>query len=118
MPSQRLIKTEYRGSTRRRYYDEAKTPLDRLNEYSPCDLKVKELLKMRSQLDPIEISEKIEEKLRRLEDLSSKTYPKINYNRHKLANYEPYIRTNKMLWCPQMTKLRRIWGKERALKTW
>jgi hypothetical protein len=118
MPSQRLIKTEYRGSTRRRYYDEAKTPLDRLNEYCPNDAKVKELLMMRAKLDPIEISGKIEIKLRGLEGLSSKTYPKINYNRYKPVNYEPHIQTSKTQWCPQMTKYRRIWGKEKALKTW
>lgn len=118
MPSMRLVKVVYKGSRRCRFYDKPKTPLERLVEYDPTNPKVKGLLRLKKSLDPFELSENIERKLRKLESLAAKTFPRghtIRYNPNRVFDYGASYR---IPWYPEMTRFRRIWGKEKSLQTW
>ena len=71
--SVKLIEKTRIGSKVKRRYDEAKTPLDRLIEYygekAPLPLPVQRLIELRENIDPFELSQQIEKKLKRIEQL-------------------------------------------------
>ena len=71
-PSVKLTSKERVGSRLRRHYDAAKTPLDRLIDFyegKGLPLAVQRLVLLRERLDPFELSQRIEEKLRAVERL-------------------------------------------------
>lgn len=75
-PSVKLVKTERRGSRRRRFYDPPQTPLDRLIASAKGDrLKVARLKAVRQRLDPIELSTRIDKKLEKIWRLAHRRLP-------------------------------------------
>ena len=66
-PCVKLIRKERVGTRVRRYYDEAKPPLDRLLGAAPSMLAAIERLNQRERTDPFVLSASIEEQLDRLE---------------------------------------------------
>lgn len=70
--SVKLVEKTRTGSKVTRRYDNAKTPLDRLVEYykgQPLPLPVQHLLVLRENIDPFELSAKIEKKLKDIEQI-------------------------------------------------
>ncbi len=66
-PSVKLLKTIRKGSRRTRVYDKPLTPLDRLLSASSAEQeKLLELKALREQLNPFELSERINQKLERI----------------------------------------------------
>lgn len=75
-PSVKLIKTERRGSRRKRFYDAPQTPLDRLLASGKADrLKVPHLQALRRRLDPIQLSCVIDKKLEKIWRLAHRRLP-------------------------------------------
>jgi hypothetical protein len=66
-PCVKLIRKERVGTKVRRYYDEAKTPLDRLISAAPSMPVLTKLLNQRETTDPFVLSRTIEEQLKKLE---------------------------------------------------
>jgi len=69
-PSVKLTSKERVGSRLRRHYDAAQTPLDRLVEFykgNSMPLPVQRLVLLRERLDPFELSQRIDDKLRTIE---------------------------------------------------
>lgn len=66
-PCVKLIRKERVGSRLRRYYDKARTPLDRLREAVQDTPAVTRALKQREKTDPFHLSMTIEHKLEQLE---------------------------------------------------
>jgi len=64
-PSVKLLKTIRKGSRRTRLYDKPQTPLDRLLT-SAAQEKLLELKALREQLNPFELSERVNQKLERV----------------------------------------------------
>ena len=66
-PSVKLLKTIRKGSRRTRVYDKPQTPLDRLLvSPSAAQEKLQELKALREQLNPFELSERVNQKLERI----------------------------------------------------
>jgi len=66
-PSVKLLKTIRKGSRRTRLYDKPQTPLDRLLASASADQeKLLELKALREQLNPFELSERVNQKLERI----------------------------------------------------
>jgi hypothetical protein len=75
-PSVRLINTIRRGSRQKRIYDAPQTPLDRLMASGKGDrLKVAHLKAIRERTDPLQLSETIDAKLRRIWKLANHRFP-------------------------------------------
>ena len=73
-PSMKLQEKVRVGSKVKRVYDDAKTPLDRLIELNIYNKdKVAQLLNLRQSLDPFELSQTIEQKLKTIYDLANKS---------------------------------------------
>lgn len=71
-PSVKLIRTEQKGSRRRKHYDRPQTPLDRLAAMPGANpAKVKEYLELRARLDPFELAAAVRLKLDRIWQLRS-----------------------------------------------
>jgi hypothetical protein len=66
-PCVKLVRKERVGTKVRRYYDEAKTPIDRLLDARPTTPALTKLLGQRNTTDPFTLSQRIEEQLKRLE---------------------------------------------------
>lgn len=66
-PCVKLLRKERVGSKVRRYYDEAKTPIDRLLDTRPMTPALSKLLRQRDTTDPFTLSKRIEEQLKCLE---------------------------------------------------
>jgi len=72
-PSVKLVKKVRVGSKLRRVYSPAQTPLERVLASGKADArKVAELKKLRSQLDPFELSKSIDRKLERIYALANR----------------------------------------------
>lgn len=120
-PSVRLKKKVQVGSRTRRYYDDPQTPLDRLvacKKGNPG--KVKELLKLRKQLDPIVLSKTVDAKLRQIWRMASKTPKPSTHRPGKIANYRdkplsgpPDIPHS----FPPLQRFERVWEREQRLGT-
>jgi hypothetical protein len=66
-PSVKLLKTIRKGFRRTRVYDKPQTPLDRLlTSPSAAQEKLLELKALREQLNPFELSERVNQKLERI----------------------------------------------------
>lgn len=79
-PSVKLASKERVGPRLRRHYDAAQTPLDRLVESyagKSLPLPVRRLVLLRERLDPFELSQRIEEKLRAIERIRRGEHRKI-----------------------------------------
>ena len=66
-PCVKLVRKERVCTKVRRYYDEAKTPIDRLLDARPTTPALTKLLGQRNTTDPFTLSQRIEEQLKRLE---------------------------------------------------
>lgn len=66
-PCVKLLRKERVGSKLRRYYDTAKTPLDRLVEVGEANPTITRLLEQRGTTDPFVLSRRIETQLKELE---------------------------------------------------
>lgn len=66
-PCVKLLRKERVGTKVRRYYDEAKTPIDRLLDASPTTPALTKLQGQRNTTDPFTLSQRIEEQLKHLE---------------------------------------------------
>lgn len=74
-PSVKLVKTVRKGLRKIRLYDKPQTPLDRLlSTPSLSQAKQKELLALRSKLDPFKLAETVNRKLERIWDLAHYHY--------------------------------------------
>ncbi len=72
LPSVKLLKKERVGSKVRRYYDKARTPLDRVMECSGIDTAMVAMFKrLRDQLDPFALSTSIDHQIERIYGLAS-----------------------------------------------
>ena len=72
LPSVKLLKKERVGSKVRRYYTEARTPLDRVIECAGVNLILVEKLKaLREHLDPFVLSASVDQQIERIYDLAS-----------------------------------------------
>lgn len=66
-PVMKLVRTEVKGSRRRRVYDEAMTPLERLKASKKIPVKELDRLERKlADLDPFVLRENIEAKLRKI----------------------------------------------------
>jgi hypothetical protein len=66
MPSVKLIKSERIGSRIRKMYDKPKTPFERLKEFNPDDVKIREIEELRNRLNPFVLGEIIDKKLEKI----------------------------------------------------
>jgi len=66
-PCVKLVRKERVGAKVRRYYDEAKTPIDRLLDASPTTPALTKLLGQRNTTDPFTLSQRVEKQLKSLE---------------------------------------------------
>jgi hypothetical protein len=72
LPSVKLLKKVRVGSKVRRYYDQARTPLDRVIESAGVNATLVERLKeLRGQLDPFALSASVDQQIERIYDLAS-----------------------------------------------
>ena len=72
LPSVKLLKKERVGSKVRRYYTEARTPLDRVIESAGVDpVLVGRLKALREHLDPFVLSASVDQQIERIYDLAS-----------------------------------------------
>lgn len=70
-PSVKLVRKQRRGARVTRIYDPPQTPLDRLGSCPEAQAqKVAALLKLRQDLDPFELAQRIETKLNKLDLLA------------------------------------------------
>jgi len=79
-PSVKLIERQRLGTTLRRRYDAARTPLDRLLAWygeRPLPPPVKALVLRRQNTDPFALAQAIEQQLERLDDLRSQRRPSL-----------------------------------------
>jgi hypothetical protein len=75
LPSVKLVAKKRVGSRLRRFYDAPKTPLDRLLDASGrLSLRLAALRALRSRLDPLVLSSRLDGKLRRIHALSNIRY--------------------------------------------
>lgn len=119
-PSMRLKQKIRVGSRVIRKYDQAKTPLRRLIDSGKGDsTKVQALLKLRERLNPFELSGIIERKLKMICAMATKvSAPSARHRRWQMETY-----STKAVPAPwggrcsgqDMTRLRRLWGRESRL---
>lgn len=123
-PSIRLIKTIRRGSRSRRVFDAPQTPLDRVIACGKGDpKKLAHLIELRQKLDPFQLSCAIDRKLKKIYSLASKTpLLQLPTPRPRKSRFDPWrspgFDRKTSGWSPEVSRSRRLYGKERSLKTW
>lgn len=123
-PSIRLIKTIRRGSRSKRVFDAPQTPLDRVIACRQGDpKKIAHLVELRRSLDPFKLSSAIDRKLKRIYSLASKTpISQLPTPRPRKSRFDPWrspsFARKTSGWSPEIAHSRRLYGKERSLKTW
>jgi hypothetical protein len=118
-PSMRLREKVRVGSRVRRKYDPAKTPLRRLIDSGKGDpVKVQALLKLRERLNPFELSEIIDRKLKAVYAMASRVTLTTARSRKWMENYNNGAIIHR--WASSnhdrdITRLRREWGRGKLL---
>lgn len=121
LPSVKLAKKIRIGSKIKRVYSIPKTPLDRLRDSGKGDRrKIEELYKLRGEMNPFELSKKVEVKLERIWKLASHAKPpaaEVPAKRWKMLeadNYPPLCVPFRSL---EVEKVRKMNLRERILDT-
>jgi len=121
LPSVKLAKKIRIGSKIKRIYGAPKTPLDRLRDSGKGDRKkIEELYKLRGELNPFELSKKVEAKLEWIWKLASHAKPPVaevpakRWKMLEVDNYPPLCVPFRSL---EVEKVRKLHLRERILDT-
>lgn len=119
-PSMRLKEKIRVGSRVRRKYDPAKTPLRRLIESGTADpAKVQALLELRQSLNPFALSKIVERKLKAICSMTTQVgAPTARSRRWQMETYSTKPAEPRRSYSGHyrdIARLRRMWGKDKAL---